>query len=178
MTPVETASHFVMLRSMVESGSGPKSKTKDKARIGWREVVELPELNVKAIRVKVDSGARTSALHAENIEFYQSRGKHKVRFSVHPQIARKNIVIEAELIGKRVVRSSIGLSTYRPVIRTLLKIGNETWPIEVTLVNRDLMGFPMLLGRTAIRGRFCIDPGRSFLQTPEKYRSRKSPPKK
>lgn len=152
-----------------------KKKVRILPSLGWREVIELPGLGVKAIRVKVDSGARTSALHAEDIEFFHRGGKAKVRFTIvpDPKKSHRKQKKEAELIEKRMVRSSIGVSTHRPVVETLIKIGDEEWPIEVTLVNRDLMGFPMLLGRTAIRDRFLIDPGRSFLQTPEKYRKPK-----
>lgn len=150
-------------------------KKAPKASLGWREVLSLPDLHIPAIRVKVDSGARTSALHAEDIEFFHRNGKARVRFTVvpDPKKSHKKLKKEAVLIEKRMVRSSIGVSTHRPVIETLIRVGDEEWPIELTLVNRDLMGFPMLLGRTAIRGRFLIDPGRSFLQTPEKYRKPK-----
>lgn len=158
---------------------GSKSK-KDKPHLGWREVIDLPELGLKAVRVKVDSGARTSALHADDIEFFTRRGRSYVRFSLElePRKHKRKVTREFPLIERREVRSSIGVSTHRPVILTTVRIGEEVWPIEITLVNRDLMGFPMLLGRTAIRGRFFIDPGRSFLQTPEKYRVHRTPSSK
>lgn len=151
-----------------------------KLRIGWREVIALPDLGLKAVRVKVDSGARTSALHAEDIDIYLYRGHPRVHFKVclDPNKSDRRVSIDAALVERRVIRSSIGLATHRPVILTQLKIGPSSWPIEVTLVNRDLMGFPMLLGRTAIRGRFLIDPGRSFLQTPEKYQIHRKKPRK
>ena len=141
-----------------------KSKA-EKTLIGWRESLALPELGVDLIKVKVDSGARTSALHAEDISFYRRGQKQYVKFTIYPEqgSTTKKILARAPLLGKRVVKSSIGVATRRPVISTLLKIDQQEFPIELTLVNRDVMGFRMLLGRQALQGRFIIDPSRSFL---------------
>lgn len=141
------------------------AKKKPKKIIGWREWVGLPQLQVEAIKVKVDTGARTSALHAFDIEYYTRNGKRFVRFKVHPlQRSRENeIKVHAPLLEKRVVKSSIGHESHRPVILTEIQVGEDRWPIELTLVNRDVMGFRMLLGRQAIRGRYIVDPGQSFL---------------
>ncbi len=140
-------------------------KKREKRVIGWREIVALPEFAVAAIKVKVDTGARTSALHVSKVQVMRRRGKEYVDFVIHPKQRTNHPEIHctAELKDHRHVVSSSGLSTLRPVVETLLRIGDEEWPIEVTLVNRDVMGFRMLLGRQALRGRFCVDPSRSFL---------------
>jgi len=142
-----------------------KSKI-EKQLIGWREWVSFPELNIGQIKAKVDTGARTSALHAYNIEhFITKTGKHRVKFQVHPlqHNDKKNIYCRADVIDKRMIKSSIGQKQHRVTIRTSIKIGAEEWPIEVTLTNRDSMGFRLLLGRTAIRKRFVVDAAKSFL---------------
>jgi hypothetical protein len=133
--------------------------------IGWREWVALPDLGIPAIKVKVDTGARSSALHAFDIRREVDGGVTWVRFRVHP-IQRdvvETVRARAALADERVVRSSSGKATRRAVITTRVVVGPHVWPIEVTLVRRDLMGFRMLLGRQAVRGRFLVHPGRSFL---------------
>ena len=139
-------------------------KSTAKPVIGWREWIALPELGIPAIKVKVDTGARSSALHASDIERFTRRGKPMVRFTVHPRQRNSTIEIacEAEVIDERHVRSSSGKLDHRPVILTSVRIMEQSWPIEVTLASRDVMGFRMLLGRQAIRGRFVVDPGRSY----------------
>lgn len=134
-------------------------------RIGWREWLGLPELGVAAIKAKVDTGARSSALHAFDIELFERDGERWVRFSIHPVQRDRHAVVAAEapLVGERLVRPSTGKAQRRPVIRTAVTLGERSWPIEITLVRRDLMGFRMLLGREAIRRRFVVDAGRSFL---------------
>ena len=135
--------------------------------IGWREWVGLPDLGIPAIKVKVDSGARTSALHATKIRYLEKAdGVTWVSFMVnagpHPH---KSIRVRAPLVVQRKVKSSMGHASLRPVILTTIQLGEESWPIEVTLVNRDPMGFRMLLGRRALKGRFIIHPARSFIQS-------------
>lgn len=141
--------------------------------LGWREWVSLPEFNVSKIKAKVDSGARTSALHASDILYFRRAGKRMVRFKIYPEQRnqKKFRIVEAKLLESRPVRSSIGSTTIRPVIVTELKIGKQNWPIEITLVNRDLMGFRMLIGRQAIRKKFLIDPGKSYLIGKKKSRN-------
>jgi len=133
--------------------------------IGWREWVSLPALGVERIKAKIDTGARSSSLHAYDVEVFQRRGAEHVRFLLHPiqRSTRETVRAEALLVDRRMVRSSGGHETLRPVIETTLELGGRRWPIEVTLVNRDAMGFRMLLGRQALRGRTVIDPSRSFL---------------
>jgi len=132
--------------------------------IGWREWVGLPDFGIEAIKVKVDTGARSSSLHASNLREFERDGKKWVRFKVHP-IQRKRdatVEIEARIIEYRSVRSSSGKATIRPVVVTRLTLLGITWPVELTLASRDKMGFRMLLGREAFRGRFLVDVGNSY----------------
>lgn len=135
--------------------------------IGWREWLLIPDLSRHPIKVKVDTGARTSALHAEDVVIKKQGRKQIVEFTVLPhQDTRKDrVVCEAELIELRSVKSSTGHVTKRPVVVVEVELGGRRWPIELTLVNRDIMGFRMLLGRQAVRDEgFLVDPGASFLQ--------------
>jgi len=129
--------------------------------IGWREWVSLPDLGITAIKAKTDTGARTSAIHAFDI----SVRNDVVSFKVHPLQRDTQTVVtcSALLIDHRKVRSSTGRVSLRPAIRTEIEMFDKKWPIELTLVPRDEMGFRMLLGRQAIRGRFIVDPGQSYL---------------
>jgi len=138
--------------------------TNGKTVIGWREWVALPELGIAAIKAKMDTGARTSALHTFCIEPFEADGQSRVRFGIHPQMKRQNIEIfcVADLVDQRLVRDSGGHEEERYVIRTLLRFAGEQWPIEITLTDRDPMQFRMLLGRTALRPRLIIDPSRSY----------------
>lgn len=133
--------------------------------IGWREWVDLPQLGVHRIKAKIDTGARTSALHAWNIEPFDLNGVPWVRFKLHP-IQRNNRTVvscEAALIDRRRVRNTGGKQEMRYVIQTGVTLGNVSWPIELTLTNRDKMGFRLLLGRTAVKNRFLINAGRSYI---------------
>jgi ribosomal protein S6--L-glutamate ligase len=134
--------------------------------LGWEEWVMLPDLGLDAIKAKVDTGARTSALHAFYVEpFGQGRGR-KVRFGVHPIPRRNDIAVEctARLIDRREVRSSNGRIEERYVIETPIRIGDRQWRIEVTLANRDMMNYRMLIGRQAIPADGLVKPSASFLQ--------------
>jgi hypothetical protein len=133
--------------------------------IGWREWVGLPDLGIDPIKVKVDSGARTCALHATKIKYTETAdGQSMVSFVV-PITKKVSVKAKAQLLAQRIVKSSHGHATLRPVIVTRLRIGQEEWPVEVTLVNRDPMGFRMLLGRQCLKKRFLIHPSRSFIQS-------------
>ena len=136
-----------------------------KPTIGWREWVALPELGVDAVKVKVDTGARSSALHAFDVRSFERSGVEYVRFTIHPRQRDAVTTIEAEcqVVARRWVTTSSGHRTRRPVIRTPVELLGQTWPIEVTLTNRDAMGFRMLLGRQAIRRRFLVDVSKSYL---------------
>ncbi len=139
--------------------------TKPLTAIGWREWASLPDLGVKAIKVKVDTGARSSSLHAFDLETFEKDGESWVRFTVHPHQSKATdaIAVEAPLIDTRMVKSSSGVSDLRPVIKTTLQIGGVRRLIEVTLTRRDDMGFRMLVGREALRKTFSVEPNRSFV---------------
>jgi hypothetical protein len=136
--------------------------------IGWREWLQLPELQVDWIKAKIDSGAKTSTLHAFDLEYVDRSGKTYARFVIHPRqrIDTPNCICETEVVDFRVVRSSNGGQEKRPVIATSIVLLGQTWPIELTLTNRDQMGFRMLLGRQAIKNRFLVDAGRSYYSHP------------
>lgn len=134
--------------------------------VGWREYLDLPDLGLNRIKAKVDTGARTSTLHAIDIEHFEEAGRERVRFLVHPQHRSDEleVVCTADVVDRRGVRSSIGHRQHRVVIATTLALSPElVWPIEVTLTSRSDMRFRMLLGRTALRGHMLVDPGRSYL---------------
>jgi hypothetical protein len=135
--------------------------------IGWREHIALPLLNVNFIKAKIDTGARSSALHAFQIEEFTRNNQLMLRFQIHPfqRDDKRIITAEAELLEYRHIKSSNGQTQHRPVILTTAQLGAQQWPIELTLTNRDVMGFRMLLGRQALRHRFLIDPSKSFLQS-------------
>lgn len=134
--------------------------------IGWREWCALPQLNVPAIKVKIDTGARTSALHAFNIRLQRKKGKDYVHFSVYPIQGNKNFAINCEslLVDQRYFMSSNGHKEYRYVILTEITLGDQTRSIELSLSNRDPLKFRMLLGREALKNLACIDTARSFCQ--------------
>lgn len=136
----------------------------DMQLIGWREWVALPELGVPALKAKIDTGARTSALHVSELDLYGTADARWARFVLHPLRKRPAVAISctAQVIDERVVSDSGGNRERRPVIRTLFSLGGQTWPIEITLTNREDMLFRMLLGRTAMHGRLIVDPQQSY----------------
>ena len=144
--------------------------------IGWREWVSLPDLGVSAIKVKVDTGARSSSLHVSDIKEYEEDGIIKVKFKIHPVQRRSKKVVEATapLLEHRSVRSSSGKAQLRPVIETTVGLLSQLWQVELTLANRDEMGFRMLLGREAFRNRFLVDAGKSYYgEKPKKSKKKK-----
>ena len=147
----------------------------EKVIVGSEEWCSLPELKVPAIKVRVDSGAKTSALHAENIVAFEKNGEKWVRFIVHPlqRNVKSIIACEAKIIDKRIVKSSTGTRESRYVINTEISLGDLSWTIELTLTNRDSMGYRMLLGREAMAGKIIVDPDEHFnfgIVTPEKLK--------
>jgi len=140
-------------------------KTKERPVIGWREWASLPGLGIDRIKAKIDTGARSSALHAFGIERFERRGRPWVRFRVHPYQRSRypSVVAEAPVLDYRKVRNPGGRLEMRPTIRTALQVMGEEWDIELTLTPRWGMGFRILLGRQAVRRRFVVDSGRSFV---------------
>ncbi|MBT3991580.1 MAG: 30S ribosomal protein S6--L-glutamate ligase [Rhodospirillaceae bacterium] len=134
--------------------------------LGWEEWASFPKLGIPAIIAKIDTGARTSALHAFAIEPFGSDANPFVRFGIHPVPDRPDIEIfcSAKMVDRREVTSSNGEKELRYVIETPVQIGDTIWPIEVTLTNRENLQYRMLLGRTAIKEEMIVDPNQSFLQ--------------
>ncbi len=141
--------------------------------LGWREWGALPDLGLPAIKAKVDTGAKTSALHAFNVERIQRAGIDYARFSMHPLQYNRSLVIDCEspLVDERMVSDSGGHREQRYVIETTLVLGRITMPVEITLVNRDNMRFRMLLGRRAMEGQVLVDPSASYLCGKLNYRT-------
>lgn len=140
-----------------------------KLSLGWREWVAIPELGISAVKAKVDTGARSSSLHAEHVSFIESEGKRYVEFVLGGGKRRGKLYREGEgvcrapLVDLRWITSSNGTRQRRPVIRVFVHLHQQSWPVDLTLSSRESMGFPMLLGREAVRGRFVVDPARSYL---------------
>ena len=136
----------------------------DKIIIGSEEWCGFPALGLPAIKARVDSGAKTSSIHAFNIQSFRRGGMLWVSFEVHPiQNNRKAVVrCERPVIDKRKVKSSSGVAETRYVIQVPMKVADQTWEVELTLANRDSMGYRMLLGREAMSGRMVVDPSTSF----------------
>ncbi len=133
------------------------------AVLGWREWLALPDLGVLAIRAKVDTGARSSALHVESLETLFRGGAEWVRFRWGPDCRTERDWAEAPVLDRRYVTDSGGHRTERVFIQTTLWLAGARWPVEINLSHRRNMLFPMLLGRTAMAGRFLVDPQRSFV---------------
>ncbi|AMF93665.1 ATP-dependent zinc protease [Vibrio fluvialis] len=138
---------------------------KEKMIVGWRETLSLPGLGIDKINAKIDTGARTSCLHAFKVESFTKEEALWVRFWIHPlqHNVDKVTVCEAEVVDERTVRDSGGHEETRFVIKSDLSLGGETWSAEITLTNRENMAFRMLLGRTAMHHRIVVDPTESFL---------------
>ncbi|WP_298911767.1 30S ribosomal protein S6--L-glutamate ligase [uncultured Roseobacter sp.] len=143
----------------------------EKLTFGWEEWVSLPDLGLPALKAKVDTGARTSALHAHDIEVFGPAAKPKVRFNVHPIAGRQDVAItcSAPLVDRREVTSSNGETEQRFVISSTLSVGDQHWPIEITLTNRGAMSSRMLLGRQALSDHISISPTEKRLQPDLSY---------
>ncbi len=134
--------------------------------VGWRELVHLPDLGLHALPAKIDTGARTSSLHATIIEQFERDGERYVRFAVDFDRQHVRQVCEAVHIDWRGITSSNGETQRRMIVKTPLRIGNVTFRAEISLADRSDMKFPMLIGRSALRRRFVVDSGHSWLQSP------------
>jgi len=143
----------------------PRKRRKEPKSIGWRERVSFPEFEVVGVKAKIDSGAQTSSIHAFRPRFSQRDDGEWVSFEIHPRRrSRKDAVrVSAKVLTHRWIRSSNGKRELRPVIVTKMNLGGEEFDAELTLANRHLMAYRMILGRSAMRGRFTIDPGKSYL---------------
>ena len=148
-------------------------KREPKVVAGWREWVVLPELKVPRIKAKLDTGARSSALHVSELESFDRDGQTWLRFEIHPRQRDSKLTVQAEMpaAGHRTIRSSSGHEQERWVIHTTLELGGRSWPIDLTLTSRDEMGFRLLLGRQALRPQYLVDPGKSFLLSSRKSES-------
>ncbi len=134
--------------------------------LGWREWVCLPELKLCPIKAKVDTGAKTSCLHAFDLKTSQRDGQAWVNFLMHPNQNDSETIVscEAKIIDERIVSDSGGHQELRPVIESMITVGQQRWPLEITLTNRDTMRFRMLLGRTGIPENYIVHPHQSYLQ--------------
>ena len=151
-----------------------KTGTESLVTLGWREWVSLPGLGIRQIKAKIDTGARTSALHAFEIEEFEEQGRKRVRFKIHPVQRDNETVTEcvADVVDQRIVSDSGGHREKRWVISTDVVIGSHTWPAELTLTARDDMLFRMLLGRTAMNRKAQVDPSRSYVVGKKRVKSR------
>jgi hypothetical protein len=143
--------------------------------LGWREWLTFPELGITQVKAKVDTGARTSCLHAFFVEQFERQGVAWVRFGIHPEQddTETEVICEAIIKDRRSVRDSGGHEEIRYVIDTEVLVGSQSQRVEVTLTDRDTMKFRCLLGRSAIRGKYLVDPARSYLQGKRKRRHQK-----
>jgi hypothetical protein len=134
------------------------------ATVGWREWVALPEFGVAHVKAKIDTGARTSSLHAFDLEEFAREGDDWVRFSVHPWQRSKAdaVLVECPVHDRRLIRSSSGHSQERVVVRAAITLLGRAVTTELTLARRDAMGFRMLVGREALRQGFVVDAARSY----------------
>jgi len=141
------------------------SSRKSPLHIGWCEWVSLPSLGVSSIRAKIDTGARISAIHVWRLRESVLDGAPHALFEIHPLAGatRPAIACAAPIIGRRVIKSSNGIGSSRLIIRARLRMGNRSWPIDLSLANRDQMGFRLLIGRDALGERALIHPARQHM---------------
>lgn len=155
--------------------TAPTLPTRERRKhiVGWREMIGLPDLGIARMPAKIDTGARTSALHAEEQELFERDGLPWVRFLIPIGDPPRLTPVEAPLRDQRDIKNTSGVPQRRLVVRTALLLGHHRWLIDISLANRKTMEFDLILGRTAIRGRHVlVDPGRSFVAGPPEGRLR------
>ncbi|WP_339669858.1 RimK/LysX family protein [Dasania marina] len=137
----------------------------DKVRVGALELCDLPELEISQLNVRIDTGAKTSSLHVDNISEFEKNNRKWVSFDIHPDIHNVDRIVRrnAKVKGTRIVKSSNGGSEHRYVVDTLFQLGEHQWRIDLTLTDRSGMSYLMLLGRQAMENRIIVDPGEEFL---------------
>jgi hypothetical protein len=141
-----------------------KKRKRPVTEIGWREFVDLPDLGIRHFRAKIDTGARTSAIHATQQKLLKQDGADWVEFHVPVPGTPRTTRCRARLVESRAIKNTSGVPEERYVIETTLVMGERRWPIEVSLADRENMGFDLILGRTAIRRRrILVNPGKSYL---------------
>lgn len=149
-----------MIRTMTEKAQFPA----ERITLGWREWLDLPDLGANNVLAKIDTGAKTCALHTFYIDDFYREGAQWIRFGLHPNRHSDKLAVhcEARVKEKRDVTDSGGHTENRYVIETLMQLGGELFAAEVTLTNRDNMKYRFLLGRNALRRRFVVDPAKSY----------------
>lgn len=141
-----------------------KKQKRPVTEIGWREFVDLPDLGIRHFRAKIDTGARTSAIHASQQKLLRRDGADWVEFHVPVPGTPRTTRCRARLVESRAIKNTSGIPEDRYVIETTLVMGGRRWPIEISLADRENMGFDLILGRTAIRRRrILVNPGKSYL---------------
>jgi len=136
----------------------------DRLLIGNLELCSLPDLGIFDLEVRVDTGAKTSSMHVDNIRRFRKKGLLYVEFDLHPDIYNigQTVKTSAPVVDSRKIKSSNGGSEQRYVIQTLFSLGGRTWPIQISLTNREEMSYLMLLGREGMGDRVYVDPSRAF----------------
>lgn len=141
-----------------------RSSPREREVIGWRELIGLPQLGIPQMAAKIDTGARTSALHAEDQVLFERDGVQWVRFKAPKRKGQPLQLVEAPVKAERAIKNTSGVPEARIVIRTLLMLGKHRWHIDVSLADRDAMTFDLIIGRTALKGRkILVDPAHSYL---------------
>lgn len=143
------------------------SLMKDKMIIGSIESCDLPDLGIFDLQVRIDTGAKTSSLHVDNLSRYKKSGKPWIKFDIHPNIYKVEDIVEcnAPLQDIRRIKSSNGTTEERYVIKTTMNLGSESWPIEITLTDRSDMSYLMLFGREGMGDKVLVDPSATYLLT-------------
>ena len=139
----------------------PKKLQNNNISLGWREWVYLPQHKNFAIKAKIDTGARSSAIHATHIKEYEKNGENRVKFRIYQ--SEQCLRIDTKLLDHKRITNSFGRTTTRPVIQMKIKLGNKIWMTELTLAKRSRMTYPMLIGRTSLKKKHVIHSHRSYM---------------